>query len=60
MWQTIKRCFFKIQSIYFIFWSVPGLCCYVGFSLVAASRDYSLAAVFGLLIVVASLVEHGL
>ena len=60
MWQTIKWCFFKIQSIYFIFWSVPGLCCYVGFSLVAVSRDYSLAAVFRLLTVVASLVEHGL
>ena len=56
MWQTIKWCFFKIQSIYFIFWSVPGLCCYIGFSLVAASRDCSLVVMFRCLIVEASLV----
>ena len=38
-----------------------GLCCCVYFfPLVAASEDYSLVAVHGLLIAVASLVEHGL
>ena len=33
---------------------VPGLCCCMGFSLVAGSRGYSLVAVHGLLIAVAS------
>ena len=38
-----------------------GLCCCMGFSVVAESRGYSLAAVRGPLIAVASLVaEHGL
>ena len=38
-----------------------GLCSSVGFSLVAASRGYSLVALFRLLIAVASSVaEHGL
>ena len=37
-----------------------GLHCCSGFSLVAVSRSYSLAAVCRLLIAVASLVEHGL
>jgi len=38
-----------------------GLCCCEGFSLVVASRGYSLVTVRGLLITVASLVaEHGL
>ena len=61
MWQTIKQCFLKIQSIYFIFLSVPGLCCYIGFSLIAASRDCSLVVMFGCLIVEASLlVGYGL
>ena len=37
-----------------------GLCCCTGFSLVAASGGYSVIAVGGLLIVVASVVaEHG-
>ena len=37
------------------------ICCCVGFSLVAASRGYSLAVGHGLLLVVASLVaERGL
>ena len=59
MWQTIKRCFFKIQSIYFIFWSVPGLCCYVGFSLVASSGGHFPVMAQGLLLAVASPVaEH--
>ena len=39
--------------------AVLGLCCRVGFSLVAASRGYSLVVVRGLRIVMASLVvEH--
>ena len=38
-----------------------GLCCYTGFPLVVASKDYSLVAVHGLLTALASLVaEHGL
>ena len=41
--------------------AVLGLHCCAGFSLLAASGGCSLAAVFGLLIVVASLAaEHGL
>ena len=39
---------------------VLGLCCCAGFSLVAAGRGYSVIAVGGLLIVVASVIaEHG-
>ena len=41
------------------FLTVLGLHCCVGFSLVVASRGYSLAAVHGLVIAVDSLVEHG-
>ena len=45
----------------YLFLTVLGLRCCVSFSLDAESRGYSLAAVRGLLIVVASLVEeHGL
>ena len=45
----------------FLFLVVLGLCCCVGFSLVAANGGYSLVVMCGLLIVVASLVvEHGL
>ena len=44
-----------ILFIYFL--AVLGLCCYVGFSLAAVRRGYSLAAVCGLLIAVASLVQ---
>ena len=41
--------------------TVPGLCCYVGFSLVAASGGYSLVVVQKVFIVVTSLVlEHEL
>ena len=41
--------------------TVLGLHCYAGFSLVAASRGYSLVVVHRLLIVVASVVvEHGI
>ena len=53
------RNFFKFifESIYL---AVLGLHCCSGFSLVVASRGYSLVAVLGLLIVVASLItEHG-
>ena len=54
---------FKFYVIIFIclLWAVLGLRCCTGFSLVAASRGYSLFAVHGLLIAAASLVvEHGL
>ena len=40
--------------------AVLGLCCHVDLCLIAASRGYSLVAVDGLLIVVTSLVQHGL
>ena len=44
-----------------VFLAVLGLCCCGGFSLVEASRGYSLVAVCGLLIAAASLiVEQGL
>ena len=56
--------FFKnyfILSIYYLFLTVLGLHCGPGFCLVAASEGYSLVAVLGLLIAVASLVaEHRL
>ena len=44
--------FFKKYIILFIylFLAVLGLCCYKGFSLVAASSGYSLVAVHGLLL----------
>ena len=42
------------------FLAVPGLRCCVGFSLVVENGDNSLVVVRGLLIVVASLVEHRL
>ena len=45
--------------IYLLFLTVLGLCCFADFSLVAVSWGYSVA-VPGLLIAVASLVEHGL
>ena len=45
----------------YAFLVVLGLHCWVGFSLAAASRGYSLVAVEGFLTVVASLIlEHGL
>ena len=41
--------------------TILGLCCYIGFSLVAASGSYSLGVVCRLLVAVVSLVvEHGL
>ena len=49
--------FFKL--IICLFLAVLGLHCYVGFSLVAVSGGYTPVAVYGLLIVVASLLaEH--
>ena len=55
----LHRCL-TAAAIY-LFMDVLGLCCHTGFSLVVVSRGYSLSAVHGLLIVVASLlVEHGL
>ena len=44
----------------YLFLAVLDFHCYMGFSLVAASRDYCMVAVCRLLIVVASLVEHRL
>ena len=52
--------FFSLTFYLFIFLTVLGLCCCPGFSLVAASGDCCLAVVRGLLIMVASLVEHRL
>ena len=46
----------KIQLFVYLFLTVLGLHCGAGFSLVSASRGYSLVAVHWLLIVVASLV----
>ena len=61
------RGFFKKIFFFLSFWLCKsqrpkhfGLCCCMGFSLVVASRGYSLVAGHGLLIAVASLVEHGL
>ena len=52
---------FKIFKLIIYFWLYCGFCYCVGFSLAEVSEDYSLAAVHGLLIVVASfLAEHGL
>ena len=51
---------FSNKFIHLFIWGFFGRCC-KGFSLVAESGDYSLVAVQGLLLVVASLVaEHGL
>ena len=49
----------SLIDLIYLFVAVLGLCCCVGYSLVAASRAL-LIAVLGLLIAVASLVEHGL
>ena len=48
-------------NLIYLFLATLGLCCRVGFSLLAASGGSSLVAVSRLLIAVASLVaEHGL
>ena len=61
-WKDFSFSLFLISSIlFYLFFSVLGLCCYRDFSLVAMSGDYSLVVVLGLLIEVASLaVEHRL
>ena len=52
-------CFFFL--IIYSFFTVLGLCCCLGFSLVGTSRGYSLVAVLRLLITVASpVMEYGL
>ena len=52
--------FFLNNSIYLFIFGCAGLCCYTGFSLVVASRDYSLVVVLRLFTAVTSLVsEHG-
>ena len=59
---SLSNCltFFKYNFIY-LFFCCAELCCCTGFSLVVASRGYSLIAMRGRLIVVASLVvENGL
>ena len=48
--------FFKLFIYFWLHWVSIDLC---RLSLVAGSRDYSLAVMHGLLILVASLVEHG-
>ena len=49
----------KVEDFFFNRLCLPGLCCFVGFSLVAASGGYSLDAVCGPLMVVPSLLaEH--
>ena len=73
MISSAPASFFKFFFVYFSvivvrlsycflpFLAVLGLCCCMGFSLVASSRSYSLVVVCGLLIAVASLVaEHRL
>ena len=55
--------FFLIKKInlFILLLAVLGLCCCMGFSLVAVRGGYSLVLVCGLIIMVASLVvEHGL
>ena len=60
MLQTAFFFFFFLSFVY-LFLVVLGLHCSAGFSLVVASGGYSLVAVCGLLIAVASLIaEHGL
>ena len=59
---TVKRggWHFSFFGLIYLFLAALGLCCCSGFSLVAASRGYSLAAVPGLLIVVAFAAFPGL
>ena len=65
LYERSSSATYFIASIFFkknyLFLPAPGLHCCQGFSIVGASRGYSLVAVLRLLIVVASLVaEHGL
>ena len=58
---SVSLSFLFSSILFYLFFSVRGLCCYRGFSLVAMSRDYSIVVVLGLLVEVASLaVEHRL
>ena len=58
-WLFNKGSFFLFYS--FLFLALLGLRCYMGFSLVAKSGGYSLVAVRGILLAVASLAaEHRL
>jgi len=50
--------FFLIIVFIYLFWAVLGLPCCIGFCLVVASRGCSPVALHGLLMAVASLVEH--
>ena len=53
--------FIFLNNFIYLFLAVLDVRCYTGFSVVVESRGYSLVAVLGLLIVVASLVtEHRL
>ena len=53
-------CRADFKKICILFLAVLGLCCLMGFSLVALSGDCFLVVVHGLLTVVISLWEHGL
>ena len=56
-----KSCFLKHLFIYLFIFGCTGSRCCIGFSLVAVSKGYSLVAMCGLLIVMASLVaQHSL
>ena len=58
--KSLYQLLFFIYNFY-LFWAVVGLCCYMGFSLVAASRGYSPVVVCRLLIAVAyPVAQHGL
>ena len=50
----------KLCGFLCLFLAVPGLCCSAVFSLVAASRGYSIAVVHGLLVLASLVVEQGL
>ena len=55
------RIIFFLNNFISLFLSVPSLCCFLGFSVVVASGDYSLITLHRLLIIAASLFsEHGL
>ena len=52
--------FFFLIYFIFLFLALLGLCCHAGFAPVAAKGTTLLVAMHGLLIVVTSLVAHGL
>ena len=54
----LRFLFFLIIVFIYLFWAVLGLPCCIGFCLVVASRGCSPVALHGLLMAVASLVEH--